>query len=319
MNEKELKQLLQDYIDGTISPGDERRLELFESRLILNNLDQLNQNEEAKQKINHKLSNAIQKGRSTRKLFSSSVKIAASLLILSVVGFIFFLTRDKTNVKHQEIAWIEKTTPMGAKLSVTLPDGTRVKLNAGSSLRFPEVFAGNERLVEMQGEAFFDVVKNKAKPFIIKSGEVETRVVGTSFNIQAYQEQKEVIISVLTGKVMVSAASHQISLVPQEQGIYNKEISQISKGNVDIEKVLYWKEGILFFHDLPLEEVAHELERWYGVDISIEGEELKSCHLTATYQDVSLTNILKSIRHTKKGVEYSLTGDYLILSGVCNE
>lgn len=319
MNEKELKKLLRDYLNGTISPEDERRLEALEAGLISKNRGGLINAELSKQAVSQKLNRSIRLGKS-RQLLSHSLRVAAGLAILFVLGRLVLQQDQETKPEQQEVVWVEKATPWGEKLSVSLPDGTRVKLNSGSSIKFPMAFTGDKRRVELQGEAFFDVAENKEQPFIIRSGDVETKVLGTSFNVDAFEERDEVAVSVLTGKVMVSTANSQVFLTPGEQGIYNRQQGKFTRDKVDIERVLLWKDGIIHFKDAPFQEVAKVLERWYGVNITFENEQLKQCHLTATYKNESLATVLGSIAYAKKGVQYNVQEkENILLSGRCSE
>ena len=279
MNEKEIRKLLQEYLKGTISSEDERKLETFEARVIAKNLEQLTGSEEAKQRVFKKINRAVKRSDNQRSIVSRSLKIAASITVFFTLGYLLMKPKVELQPAAEPIVWVEKTAEWGEKLNLSLPDGTQIKLNSGSHIKFPQSFTVNERRVELKGEAFFDVARNEEKPFIIESGDVQTTVLGTSFNINAYPEEDLVSVSVLTGRVRVTSASNNVYLTPNEQGVYSRSNGKITKGRVDIDRILFWKNGILHFEDASLKDVAKSLERWFGVEISIESKELMGCQV----------------------------------------
>jgi transmembrane sensor len=160
-------------------------------------------------------------------------------------------------------------TPRGGQYQVTLPDGTKVWLNAESSLRFPTAFTEKERAVELTGEAYFEVAPNKNKPFLVKTGQSNTRVLGTSFNIMAYKDEGPVKTTLLEGAVKIDEDGHSALLQPGEQGIFNG--GSISTKMVNTRAVVAWKDGYYFFDRTPVETVMRQIARWYNVDIVYKG------------------------------------------------
>ena len=161
------------------------------------------------------------------------------------------------------------TTPRGGQYQITLPDETRVWLNAESSLRFPTAFTENERAVELTGEAYFEVAPNKNKPFLVKTGQSTTRVLGTSFNIMAYNDEGPVKTTLLEGAVNVDEGGHSVLLQPGEQGIFNN--GSIATRTVNTRAVVAWKDGYYFFDRTPVQSVMRQIARWYNVDIVYKG------------------------------------------------
>lgn len=206
---------------------------------------------------------------------SWSLKIAATLLIL-VASFYAIRESSKTEPQNHEIAIISKTVAEGQKLTLTLADGTNIKLNAGSSISYPEVFSGKIREVVLTGEAFFKVTPNPDAPFIVRTGNISTTVLGTSFNINAYPEKDQVQIALVEGKVRVNSydpkkkIEAEVFLTPDEVATAQKDASEILVTPFDPSEVLAWKEGILYFGQVDFKEVVNHLERWYGVSIEID-------------------------------------------------
>jgi ferric-dicitrate binding protein FerR (iron transport regulator) len=189
------------------------------------------------------------------------------------------------NDAHQDIdnAYNTVTTPRGGEYQVTLPDGSKVWLNAASSLRFPIVFAGNERLVELTGEAYFEVnpqtaatAANKAtkKPFIVKltsptGASSEVQVLGTHFNVMAYEDEAAIKTTLLEGAVKVSSGNSSKTIKPGEQAMLNK--GDISVKTVDGDDVVAWMNGFIPVGGTDLDFTMRQIGRWYDVQIEYEG------------------------------------------------
>lgn len=159
------------------------------------------------------------------------------------------------------------STPVGGQYQLTLQDGTKVWLNAASSLKFPPAFSGNERKVMLTGEAYFEVAKNEKKPFRVMMAEsTDVVVTGTHFNINAYPNEKEQQVTLLEGSVTVSNTINITKLEPGTQALIQNK--QITKENVlDAQEITGWKDGLFVFHDAPIESIMMQLERWYDAKI----------------------------------------------------
>lgn len=160
-------------------------------------------------------------------------------------------------------------TPRGGQYQITLPDGTKVWLNAESSIRFPTAFTEKERLVQLNGEAYFEVAANKNQPFLVKAGITETRVLGTSLNINAYADEGPVRTTLLDGAVKVGAGGNEVQLQPGEQGVFNG--TTITTHEVNTHAVTAWKDGYYFFDRTPVQSVMRQIARWYNVDVVYKG------------------------------------------------
>lgn len=168
------------------------------------------------------------------------------------------------------------STPRGGEYQVTLSDGTKVWLNAASSIRFPAVFDGEERSVEIKGEVYFEVAKNEQKPFRVKAGRSTVEVLGTHFNINAYEDETQIRTSLLEGSVRVS--SDDAGEIQKIQALKPGQQARMSKSgriqvvnNIDTEEVMAWKNGLFVFKSTDLRSIMRQVSRWYDVDIQYQG------------------------------------------------
>jgi ferric-dicitrate binding protein FerR (iron transport regulator) len=254
-----------------------------------------------------------------KKIMTSLLKVVASIIMIIGLGFLI----HKEVSKKPAIHYITKTAERGERLTITLNDGTSIKLNSRSSITFPDVFQTGSREVSLKGEAFFEVKRDTANPFIVKTDQVYTTVLGTSFNIKAFEEE-DIQVTVASGKVRVETSTTDGNnkrfldtkiLTPGEQAVFEKETANLTKREVSLERNLAWKSNIIYFDDTPLSEVVKILGNWFDLEIKLENEELGSCLISGKYKSDKLTNILESLRFLQ-GIEYDITGErQLLLSG----
>lgn len=158
-------------------------------------------------------------------------------------------------------------TPRGGQYQIILQDGTKVWLNASSSLRFPTSFSGKSREVEITGEAYFEVAKNKDKPFFVRSSGQTIEVLGTHFNVNAYRDESSIKTTLLEGSVKVSVSSNDIIITPGQQSVVNRSSSTLTIRKADIKSAVSWKEGYFQFDNESIESIMRKVSRWYDVDI----------------------------------------------------
>jgi ferric-dicitrate binding protein FerR (iron transport regulator) len=195
-----------------------------------------------------------------------------------------------------------------------LDDGSQVWVNSKSALHYPERFSRDQRVVSLEGEAFFQVTKNPEKPFIVQTGQISVRVLGTSFNVKSFNDDDQTVITLTTGKVQVLGANgHTEEMIPGDQLVYHKSNGQFHKQRVDVAASSAWRDNVLQFTSAPLPEVSRALERWYGVHIRIAGPELKDTRITFRQRDQGLKEILDMLGFTAR-MNYSIRGDSVILS-----
>lgn len=162
------------------------------------------------------------------------------------------------------------TTPRGGQYQVTLSDGTKVWLNAASSIRFPVIFTGKSRKVEVTGETYFEVAPDVTRPFFVKADQSEVEVIGTHFNINAYKDEDDLKVTLLEGKVRVRAQS-SVSLYPGQQARLSRSSQFTINNNPDLEEVMAWKNGRFQFRSTGLRAILRQISRWYDVDVEYRG------------------------------------------------
>jgi ferric-dicitrate binding protein FerR (iron transport regulator) len=168
-----------------------------------------------------------------------------------------------------EVVFNTMSTPRGRQFQLTLPDGTKVWLNAASSIRYPTRFAGNERRVEVTGETYFEVARNSKMPFYVSvNKQADVEVLGTHFNINSYSNENSMHTTLLEGSVRVKKGKDAVIIKPGEQAIVQQNI-RVEKVE-DMEKVMAWKNGIFNFNGSTLEEVMRQIERWYEIEVVYE-------------------------------------------------
>lgn len=204
----------------------------------------------------------------------------------------------------EEITYHTLTVPRGGQFQLELSDGTKVWLNAASSLRYPTVFEGKERKVEVTGEAYFEVAKNAQAPFRVMVNQRATvKVLGTIFNINAYTDEENIRTTLLEGSVKIG----DVILKPGQQAQLADQIKVVS--NVDLDKVTAWKKGVFNFDDADLKEVMRQLSRWYDIDVAYEKNIGNIEFVGKISRSTSLKGVLKGLEYT--GVQFRLEGKKL--------
>lgn len=163
-------------------------------------------------------------------------------------------------------------TPRGGEYQLTLSDGTRVWLNSATTLRYPSSFTGNTREVEVTGEAYFDVAEDKARPFIVSSGNTKIQVLGTSFNLMAYQDEEAVKTTLVSGAVKILQHDQACQIKPGQQAVANAKGSDIKVRPVDIDRAIAWKNGVFDFEGADIRSIMRQVARWYDVEVRYEGD-----------------------------------------------
>lgn len=181
------------------------------------------------------------------------------------------LAYEKSNAGGK-ISYNTMSTPRGRQFKVVLPDGTKVWMNAASSIRYPTAFTGSERKVEIQGEAYLEVAQDASKPFIIAvAGGATIKVLGTSLNINAYHDEHSINTTLVTGSIQVAADDNNaVTLVPGKQARINKQSGKISIHAAEEEQVLAWKNGLFIFEKADIQTIMRQLSRWYDVDVDFK-------------------------------------------------
>ena len=205
-------------------------------------------------------------------------------------------------------------TPRGGQYQVQLPDGSRVWLNAATSLRFPTAFAGPERTVELTGEAYFEITQEKARPFKVKVGDLTVAVLGTHFNIMAYNDEGHVNTTLLQGAVRVEAGTASKTLKPGEAASMDAGTRELMVEEADTDQAVAWKNGLFQFDGATLETVMRQIARWYDVDVRYE-ETTVTRHFTGLIsRNRSLQDVLQMLDAAVKA-RFILEGRTVVVKG----
>jgi transmembrane sensor len=243
------------------------------------------------------------------------LRVAAVIALAASVVVYFLVPNRETSTEVAEVvpSAVVKTAELGQKRTIGLPDGTIVKLNAGSSLSYLQPFEGQERRVQLDGEAFFEVTKDANRPFIIEAGGLITKVLGTSFNISSYDDAASVKVSVLSGVVQVESSRGQKEvLYPDMMGVLYKDTENLNKTTFNEKEEFGWKDGIIYFKNNPLKEVFRRLEKWYGVDIKLDSDQILQGTYTGEFKNASLEKVLEGICYTSQ-LTYSVENEKITI------
>lgn len=220
--------------------------------------------------------------------------------------------RAESSVAGADIEYNTITVPRGSTYKLTLTDGTKVWLNAISSLKYPTSFKGRERNVEIVGEAYFEVAHNKQKPFHVKAAGQTVEVLGTHFNINAYPDEEKIKTDLLEGSVKVSKNKESALLKPGQASVILANQSKILVRNADVQSAVAWKNGLFSFKRADLKTVMRQISRWYDVDVSYQGE-IPETAITGTIdRNLSAAKALEIISNL--GVSYKSEGKKVIIT-----
>lgn len=216
-------------------------------------------------------------------LLSDSVYQLSTGILQNKKGCLSYI--EESNQQHQEnhIKFNEIRTSKGGEYMVRLPDGTKVWLNAESSLKFPLSFASDKREVTVSGEVYFEVEKDKARPFYVNVNGSKIEVLGTKFNIRNYQDEPD-ITTLISGSVQLKTKCGNVLLKPGEQVIYTRETNTLTVTNVDVNNVLAWHKGYFIFENKPLDHIMRELSRWYDIQVFYKNSQIKDERFTIELQ-----------------------------------
>jgi ferric-dicitrate binding protein FerR (iron transport regulator) len=279
---KKLQPLLSDYWNNTPS---------FRNEIAENELGQMLDS------IHHQINiERATKRPFVRQLYLYAYK-AAAILFIPLLIFSVWQVVSNSSILGERYLTLE--TPMGSKMKTTLPDGTEVWQNAGTTLKYPTDFSERNREVILVGEAYFHVTSDEAHPFHVKTAEGTVTVTGTRFNVSNYDTDDNYSVVLEEGKVSFTpkGASNDIRLKPSEQIVLHKKSGQLEKRNIDAGKFTSWKDGKLIFRNDPLEEIVTRLNRWYNADIKIADpdKKLKDYTFTMTVQQETVEQVLQYI------------------------
>ncbi|AYL94400.1 FecR family protein [Mucilaginibacter celer] len=218
---------------------------------------------------------------------------------------------DLTAAKPAGVMYNTVTTPKGGQYQVALPDGTKVWLNTASSIRFPTAFNGTERQVEITGEVYFEVAKNKEKPFIVTSGNQKVTVLGTHFDINAYPDENVVKTTLLEGSVKVTTGGNMVLLKPGQQAQLDNGNKLIVSNDVDPDEVIAWKNGYFQFNKADIKTIMNQISRWYDVEVKYEGQIEPGHYYGKISRNVNASKVLKVLELS--GMHFTIEGGKIIV------
>lgn len=235
----------------------------------------------------------------------------AAILVFVIGSVLLINNLERAEVVDPEIL-VEKYNAPGIKSRIVLSDGSVVWLNADSRLTYKKDFSKDQRLIELSGEAFFEVKPDALRPFIVKSGLVQTTALGTSFNIRHYKEMTDTDISLFTGKVSVSTGAeddqHTFFLEPNERLSISEDLTRITKTTFSGTGMASWKDNIIRFENASFREVVRTLERWYAVNIDASGYKKRDWNYVGEFSNESLERVLQRIGYAQD-FDFTIEGD----------
>jgi ferric-dicitrate binding protein FerR (iron transport regulator) len=199
-------------------------------------------------------------------------------------GELLYKTGPAIDKPETVVTYNTLTTPKGKQYQITLPDGSKVWLNAASSLHFPTAFNGKERDVALTGEAYFEIQKNKDKPFHVQVNDMKVEVLGTHFNVKAYDEEDAIKTTLLEGAVRIAKTGGlQATLAPGQQAQLKKDGNLKVMKNINTEEAIAWKRGELILNNVNMTEAAQIISRWYNVSFVFQNPRLKKCRFSISF------------------------------------
>jgi transmembrane sensor len=238
-----------------------------------------------------------------------TIKLQNGRLVYAIGG-IDAGTQQPNFIKPVEINTL--TTPRGGQFQADLPDGTKVWLNAASSITYPVIFSGKERVVELTGEAYFEVSKNTARPFIVKTETQTVQVLGTHFNINSYADEQSVKTTLLEGSIKVTgkAGKNTVQLNPSQQSV-NTEGKIDIINDADVDETVAWKNGKFLFRNANLQTVMRQLARWYDVEVEFQGAIAPKHYHGRISRDVPVSQVFEILKTS--GVNFIINGRTIIV------
>lgn len=329
--DKNFEDLMIDYLSGTISEMDQQHLsELlksdrdfkmrFDEMLKIRAMSYVPGIEVQKQSNYNKIQEQINDTptfNSSHSWFSNFRNIAAIIaLMISVSVASYYIYSDISSPADTSFLY-ETFSPIGSQTKIILPDSTVVWLNSGSSLKYNQSFGKKVREVLLAGEGYFEVTKDKSKPFIVQTDSLNVNVLGTVFNVRAYNDDADVTVNLIEGSVNISLPKHESAgsrtMKPNERLVFNKLTRKIESTETDATRSALWTTGKLCFVDATLEDIAKDLERKYDVEIQIANDKIKNEIFSGSLNlNLSLKEVLSYIDVDKK-FSINQTGDTIYI------
>jgi ferric-dicitrate binding protein FerR (iron transport regulator) len=210
----------------------------------------------------------------------------------------------------EKIAWNTMTTPPGRQYQLTLADGTSVWLNAASSITYPTAFTGRQRMVKVTGEVYFEVAHNKQMPFVAEKGDVKVEVLGTHFNMNTYDDESALKVTLLQGAVRVTGGGGEHTIAPGQQAVVTGNNITVTN-NINREEVMAWKNGRFIFSGTDIHQLMRQVSRWYDVQVQYD-KEINDLFYAEIPRNTKLSDVLKALELTGK-VHFDMEGKKIIV------
>lgn len=303
------------FWENWISLNPEKLDEIYKAELLLGKLYlQLDETElnDAFGKFdsfldNNDVATTLEPVKSTKLFSYAKLAIAASLLIFSSLG-VYFL-----NQKSAPQEYISYHNAYGKTAIITLEDGSKISLNSNSTLKYPEHFTNDKREVELEGEGFFEISKDKDRPFMVKTSKLNTNVLGTKFNVSAYSNSAAVSVALVEGSVTVelSDKSQKTTLRPTEMASVNAASKQLEKSTFDANKIIAWQTGTIIFENASFEDVAAKLYNAYGITL-INKTNDNFWQYSGSFTKTDYISIIQNICFAKR-INYKINNNIITL------
>lgn len=271
--------------------------------------------------LDNVIASSIRKNKRTNSFSFDWYKVAAVITVLFTVGYLFYsinlniISKNQSVVATNDIHYITKKNNKGVKSQIILPDGTKVYLNSESALIYPDQFTQSKREVVLSGEAYFDVAHDTLNPFSVKAKNTITTALGTSFNVQAFEDEN-IKVALVSGKVRVTSGDEDMSnyiLNPGEKVVLNLNNEKAFVTNFNVLSETGWKDGLLTFSNSSFTEFKIIIERWFGVEVEVNGKPQSQWNIDGQFDNESLEEILKSVRYTHD-VNFEINGKKIKIS-----
>jgi len=300
-----LREILKRYNEGTATNSEIKLLEAYYKSFDLSEEGTIGLEEQELIKLKAEIRNNIHTpllknvlDTKNRRRSSGWMKFSAAAVLLLVSGLTYLYLRDRTT--PIENATVHQLQPVEGVLNnfILLSDGSTAFLSAGSKLEVVSNFEQNTvREVVLTGEAYFDVKHNPNKPFIVRTGQLTTKVLGTSFNIKALPNEESIIVTVISGKVQVNKNKEVLTvLLPEEQLVYNVAHKNQAVNKVNVEETVLWKMDDLYCDDITVEQASALISKRYNIEVEVNDKQLKEKRFTTTFvKEESLESVLNSL------------------------
>lgn len=265
------------------------------------------------------LTGKIESHSKLRNLWSDFSRIAAILIIPLLIYTVWSQAKDR--MKTNQLSFHEVSNPSGVRSKLVLPDGSKVWLNAESTIRYSIPFVRETREVQLVGEAFLDVDKNPKSPMEVKFNNLSVRVLGTQFNVKAFPDDEQLEVVLKEGSILLQSdrnksSKEQITLKPNQRWVFDKANQTAVLGEVNADEYIAWHQNKLVLNKTSMAELAVKLERWYGIRVEVEDQELYKYKFTTVFDNEPLRRVIELLEMSSpihfeyiRGKEEGKTGE----------